>query len=262
MNENQKALFGNDFGLIYYPYEFEDAINHHCSYAYSDTQKKNISEMGKFWKYVEGAKTVWDGKSNTLEIKQLSQNQKGTLTFVGLGVEKISFSYKGKEETIKLVKSKFKGIMVGNVPIDFLKPIKNLKFHFRYDLADPYIMDISLIKYKIPEVDYEKLYIKNMDVSHGLGQDLINIYFSDARDDIEKTKVELYKTTGVNNSKLISSYNIEKGTNFLSIPNLAYGGYEYKVIQYVGGQPLVQTSKIAFKLSEPNYSGKPYISGR
>lgn len=45
MNDNQKALFGNDFGLIYYPYDFTDAIANHCSYSYTEEQLSSLSEM-------------------------------------------------------------------------------------------------------------------------------------------------------------------------------------------------------------------------
>jgi hypothetical protein len=262
MNDNQKALFGNDFGLIYYPYDFSDAIANHCSYSYTEEQLNSLSEMGKYWKFIENHKSIWDKNFDSITIEQDKMDEKGTLTFVGLGVRSISVYTKNKTIEVELVKSIFKGIFVGNIPVDFDNPIKTLKFNFLYEMAEPYELEVNMVKYKEPEIDYQAIYISNMKVSFDLGQDLLNVYFQLADEKVDKTEIFLYKTFERNESRMIAKYEVEKELYYYAIKGLAYGTYEFQVVQYVKNKVLVENPKTKFTLAQPNYSGKPVISGR
>jgi len=262
MNDNQKTAFGNDFGLVYYPYDFKDAIANHCSYSYTEEQLKSLSEMGKFWKFIENHKSIWDKNTDSITIEQEKPDQKGTMTFVGLGVEYIIINSEKKSKRIDLVKSIFKGIFVGNIDIDFDNPLKNIVFHFLYDMAEPYELEMNLVKYKEPEIDYQAQYLKNMNVSFGLGQDLINIYFQLADEKVDKTEIILYKTYDRSDSRMIAKYKVDQGQFYYSIQGLAFGAYEFQVLQSISDSILVKSPKTKFTLNQPNYSGKPYISGR
>jgi hypothetical protein len=262
MNDKQKKIFGNDFGLIYFPYEFKDAINNHCSYAYTDDQKNSLSEMGKFWKFIDHTTTVWNGKEDSLVIIQDESNEIGTLTFIGLGVKKIEIIYKEKVNNLNLVKSIFKGMMVGNISIDFDNPIEKLKFHFLYEMAEPYVLNVELIKYKEPEIDYQTLYLTNMNIFAGVGQSLVNIYFKKAKDCVNKTEIELFRVIDLRKSYFMVKESVKEGSFFHTFSNLAYGTYKFRIIQYCNEEKIIESPMQEFNITEPNYSGKPYISGR
>jgi hypothetical protein len=266
MNEKQKLAFGNDFGLVYYPYDFKDAIDNHCEYSYNDTQKYDLSEMGKFWKFIENRNWIWKEKSDLVNITQSNPNEVGTLTFVGLGVEKIEIQTENDVSTINLVKSIFKGMMVGNIEIDFNKPVKSIMFYFRYDIAEPYELKINLEKYKkVKTIDDQSLYKENMKVDFAIGQGLVNIYFQKAKKEVTLIKVELYKVFDKSESRLISTYIIPNERFYLSITGLAYGVYEFKVLQYEAtnsSKLVVESDKVRFTLYDPYPTLKRAMSRR
>jgi hypothetical protein len=253
MNDNQKTAFGNDFGLIYYPYDFEDAIANHCSYSYTEEQLKSLSEMGKFWKFIENTKSIWDKKKDSITIEQEKLNEKGTMTFVGLGVEYIIINTEKKSKRIDLVKSIFKGIFVGNIDIDFDNPLNNIVFHFLYDMAEPYDLGVNLVKYKEPEIDYQAIYLENINIDFAVGADLINIYFQKAKDEVDKIEIEIYKLDEKNKSRLISKKNVDINEFYYAKKDLAYGKYEFKVTQYIDEKIVIASSMIGFSLNRPRY---------
>jgi hypothetical protein len=253
MNDNQKTAFGNDFGLIYYPYDFEDAIANHCSYSYSEEQLKSLSEMGKFWKFIENHRSIWDKSTDSITIEQETLDEKGTMTFVGLGVEYIIINTEKKSKRIDLVKSIFKGTFVGNIDIDFYKPLKNIVFHFLYDMAEPYELEVNLVKYKEPEINYQTQYLENMNIDHAVGENLVNIYFNKAKPDIDQVEIDIYKVVDEKNSRLISKEKFDSNILYYSKNNLAYGRYEFKVTQYANGEKIVESPNIGFGLSRPRY---------
>ncbi len=94
-----------------------------------------------------------------------------------------------------------------------------------------------------------------MNVSHSTGNDLVNIYFQPCCDEYERTEITLYK-----DNQMLTKYKVDDGVFFKSISGLAYGNYEYIVKQFgKNDKLLLETGKIRFSISRPNYGGKPII---
>lgn len=265
MTKEQKLILEESSNICYFPYEFQDAIDNHIHDKSIKDELKNIktlSEMGKFWQFIENKKCLWNQKEYEIELNQESSNEIGTLVFIGYGVESIDIYKENKSENLPLVRSIFKGLMVGIIPIHYDVSSMKLKLNFRYNLAGPYDVNIKFNQYREPEIDYQALYISNMKVSHSLGQDLINVYFQLADSKVDKTEVILFKTLNNNETIMIAKFHVENGVYYHSITGLAYGDYEFNVVQYVNNNILVESPKTKFKLVQPNYSGKPILTGR
>lgn len=59
---------------------------------------------------------------------------------------------------------------------------------------------------------------------------------------------------------MLAKYKVEEGVFFKSIGGLAYGTYEYIVKQFdKDNKLLIETDRIKFSISRPNYGGKPTI---
>jgi hypothetical protein len=264
MNKEQKEILKSNSGFCYFPYEFQDAIDNHVDKASIKNElkdKKTLSEMGKFWKFIEKRKFLWQSQESSIDLNQEAQNQFGTLVFFGYGVESIDVYKDKKIDKIRLVKSIFKDVMVGVIPIDYKVSKMKLVLNFRYGLAEPFEIKVNLNQYKEPEIDYQATYISKMKVSFGLGQDLLNVYFQLADERVDKTEVVLFKIFERNESRMIAKYEVGKGMYYYTIQGLAFGTYEFQVVQYVKDKVLVESPKTKFILTKPNYSGKPLISG-
>ena len=60
---------------------------------------------------------------------------------------------------------------------------------------------------------------------------------------------------------MLAQYKVDEGAFFKSISGLAYGFYEYVVKQFgKDDKLLLETDKIKFSISAPNYVGKPIVS--
>lgn len=188
-------------------------------------------------------------------------DEKGTLTFVGLGVRSISVYTKNKAIEVELVKSIFKGIFVGNIPVDFDNPIKTLKFNFLYEMAEPYELEVSMVKYKEPEIDYQSIYLENMNIDFAVGESLVNIYFNKAKSEINKIEIEIYKVIDSTNIRLISKEKCDSNQLYYSKNNLAFGKYEFKIIQYIDDKIITASPMISFSLNRPKYpSGRNTVT--
>lgn len=145
--------------------------------------------------------------------------------------------------------------------INFDDRIEKVKVSFRDNLADDYIIDV-----KYQEADKEKyneklamehkaelLKVANIKVS--TGADLVNIYFQPCCDSYARSEIALYK-----DNMMLAKYKVDEETFFKSINGLAYGKYEFILKQFDDkGNNLLETDKISFSLSKPNYGGKPTI---
>lgn len=260
MTNEQSVILNNNLFFVYYPYTFKDAIKNHCSYKYTEKEMATLAAMGKYWKFIENTKSL-EILDDLIQVSQDKGVEKATLTIIVDGIESVDVSYTKGTKKVLLEKSIFKGVMVGNIDVDFENPIKQIKLNFRYDLADPLLINVETFIFEEPPVDYQKIYIDKMNVKHNVGNDLVNIYFQKANDKIDEIKVELF-LSDKNGDLLIGNYSIEKNMFFKSITGLAYGSYKYRVIQFSNEVEVVATEKIGFHLSVPNYSGKNIVSSR
>lgn len=156
--------------------------------------------------------------------------------------------------------------MENNVPtykiiVDFNDRIEKIKFEFKNQLADDYIISVCY-----QEADKEKYYakkeqerkdslFKTANIKVSTGADLVNIYFQPCCDSYARTEITLYK-----DNMMLAKYKVDEETFFKSIGCLAYGKYEFILKQFDNkGNIILETDKISFSLSKPNYGGKPMI---
>ena len=156
--------------------------------------------------------------------------------------------------------------MENNVPtykiiVNFNDRIEKIKFEFKNQLADDYIISVCY-----QEADKEKYYakkeqerkdnlLKTANIKVSTGADLVNIYFQPCCDSYARTEITLYK-----DNMMLAKYKVDEETFFKSINGLAYGKYEFILKQFDDkGNIILETDKISFSLSRPNYGVKPMI---
>ncbi len=183
--------------------------------------------------------------------------------FLFLHNDTIEEIYIVKNKTEQPALQKFgEGITAFGIQLDFDSKIDSIIIKFKLNLADTLIIPIEYI-----EADKEKYYAKQArqkeddlrktaSIKHSTGNDLVNIYFQPCCDEYERTEITLYK-----DNQMLAKYKVDDGVFFKSISGLAYGNYEYIVKQFgKNDKLLLETAKIRFSISRPNYGGKPVIS--
>lgn len=145
--------------------------------------------------------------------------------------------------------------------IDFKDRVEKIKITFVNGLADELIIPLA---YK--EANVEKYYakkeqekkedlFKKANVKVSTGADLVNIYFQPCSEDYAHTEIILYK-----DSMMLAKYKVAEEAFFKSISGLAYGKYEFILKQFNNkNECIVETNKINFSLSRPNFGGKPTV---
>lgn len=145
--------------------------------------------------------------------------------------------------------------------LNFEDKIDGIKISFIDGLADDLIIPVCFI-----EADKEKYYAKKeqerkddlfkiANIKVSTGADLVNIYFQPCCDNYARTEITLYK-----DNMMLAKYKVDEETFFKSINGLAYGKYEFILKQFdAKGNSILETDKISFSLSRPNYGGKPTI---
>ena len=145
--------------------------------------------------------------------------------------------------------------------IDFNHRIEKIKFAFKNQLADDYIVDViyqeaDKDKYNeklANERKEELLKVANIKVS--TGADLVNIYFQPCCNEYARTEIALYKE-----NMLLAKYKVDEETFFKSINGLAFGKYEFVLKQLDKDNNIIlETQKIPFSINAPNYGGKPTV---
>lgn len=166
------------------------------------------------------------------------------------------YVYKKKQwEQVNLEEKGYKMI------IDFNDRIEKVKLSFLNNLADDYIINV-----KYQEADKEKYYakkeqerkddlFKTANIKVSTGADLVNIYFQPCCDSYARTEITLYK-----DNMMLAKYKVDEETFFKSIGGLAFGKYEFILKQLDKDNNIIlETQKIAFSISAPNYGGKPTV---
>ena len=211
-----------------------------------------------------------DETANSITIKQDEDINKTIYVLVLMGggssdryelLSNVSIYKNGTWEKIEKIYYKNKIKQAYRVVIDFNDRIEKIKLSFVNNLADDYIISVYY-----QEADKEKYYAKkeqerkdnlfataNIKVSTGV--DLVNIYFQPCCDEYARTEIALYKE-----NMLLAKYKVDEETFFKSIGGLAYGKYEFTLKQFdKEDNTILETEKISFSISAPNYGGKPTV---
>ena len=97
--------------------------------------------------------------------------------------------------------------------------------------------------------------LKTANIKVSTGADLVNIYFQPCCDSYARTEITLYK-----DNMMLAKYKVDEETFFKSIGGLAFGKYEFILKQLDKDNNIIlETQKIAFSISAPNYGGKPTV---
>ena len=227
-------------------------------WLYFENNGVSDEESSKYWKRV-----VFDENNDTVTIIQDEDPNIVDYILIVSGEKNIKSIETYKNSKWEYVeKGKYKTCWSAfRLNINFDDRIEKVKVSFRDNLADDYIIDV-----KYQEADKEKyneklamehkaelLKVANIKVS--TGADLVNIYFQPCCDSYARSEIALYK-----DNMMLAKYKVDEETFFKSISGLAYGKYEFILKQFDDkGNNLLETDKISFSLSKPNYGGKPTI---
>jgi hypothetical protein len=167
------------------------------------------------------------------------------------GTEKISFTMQA-DPTCRETQIRF------YYPIDFDNKIDSIMLVFKNNLADELLIPVVYQEadkqayYAKKEQERKDALLKSANIKVATGTDLVNIYFQPCCDEYCKTEITLYK-----DSMMLAKYKVNEEMFFHSISGLAYGKYEFVLKQFDNkGNIILETDKIGFSLSRPNYSGR------
>lgn len=212
---------------------------------------KTIAELrkAKGWTQIELAKTLnvsdkavskWESEGGFPEITQLPVLAK---------IFDVSIDYlmTGKETEPEIITMSKIELCAKNDDVSMLAEIKG------YDITDE--NGKSLQDYKKEQERKDNLFkMANIKVSTGV--DLVNIYFQPCCDEYKYTEIALYKE-----NMLLAKYKVDEETFFKSIGGLAFGTYEFILKQFDKKNNIIlETDKISFSISAPNYSGRRKIT--
>ncbi len=222
-------------------------------------------EQGSSIQYI-----VSDENTNSITIRQDEDINKTIYVLVLMGggssdryelFSNVSIYKNGKWEKIEKIYYKAKIKQAYRVIVDFNDRIEKIKLSFLNNLADDYIISVNY-----QEADKEKYYAKKeqerkdklletASIKVSTGADLVNIYFQPCCDGYARTEITLFK-----DNMLLAKYKVDEETFFKSINGLAFGKYEFVLKQYDENNNIIlETQKISFSISAPNYSGKPTV---
>jgi hypothetical protein len=192
----------------------------------------------------------------------------GSLVLFGTAIQSVDV-FRGDEiEKIEAHRSVLNAGSAECIVVDFSfsNPVSKMVLHYQKNIVDniEFCLSIQLNPKRIvdPQIELKK----NMKIRHSLGEQLINIYFQPANAQVEKTEIELYVGEGrfdngilksVVNTQLITRKSVDKDNLFVSINDLAFGVYSFRVVQKNRENGVISSSDFYnFHLEKPNYSGK------
>lgn len=164
------------------------------------------------------------------------------------------------------------------IELSFVKKASQIKFSFKNNIADDYIINIEFIEsdkeqyYAKKEQERKEALIKNTQIKHSTGADLVNIYFQPCNEQCVKTEIELWIAKGKRENhhgmlayvprliggepeQLMAKYIIEEGIYFKAINGLAKGVYGYKIKQYDKDNNIIMESE--FNYFDIGFSSRP-----
>jgi hypothetical protein len=139
------------------------------------------------------------------------------------------------------------------VKISFEKPFASLIVHFKNGVVNPCSFTVDFLKADKKAYDDKVIsdernaLINGMDISIGVGQNLLNIYWKNTNNSVAYTSVKLY----YKNTLFMEEFKIDSGKFYLAIPNLAYGTYSFVLGQFTkDGKPLIETDLTKIELAD------------
>ena len=165
-----------------------------------------------------------------------------------------------------------------DIELDFENQIEAIKIEFIDNLADDLILPIIYKEadkeayYAKKEQERKEALIKNTQIKHSTGADLVNIYFQPCNEQCVKTEIELWIAKGKRENhhgmlayvprliggepeQLMAKYIIEEGIYFKAINSLAKGVYGYKIKQYDKDNNIIIESE--FNYFDIGFSSRP-----
>lgn len=228
-----------------------------------------IGRYGPFWKYV-GKEPVFsfveiieEGlEFKKIALRQSSADGKESLAILGKAMEKLELYSSNGIITHNFDLSYYRDLSVTWFDIDFSQNIEKIVIYFKHNILDPLSLPVLMVTSKQIQVEkteeQKKLDSIVPEIKHkfSLGDNLINIKFEPIYNHVPlKVIVELYDE----DKFLMGTYAPEKGMNFLTINNLAYGKYYYIIRQFdLKDNEVQKTDFVEWSLVKPFY-GKPLI---
>lgn len=161
------------------------------------------------------------------------------------------------------------GLKSGIVVFDFDNRISKIKFRFARDIAEPYILKIKYVSIENNKQCLDEFYCKQKEqliaerikkacIKTAVGRDLLNVYFQPCDNAYKETEINLYYDFGSGNSKNpqeIACYKSDKNKFFISVGDLAFGNYLFKLKQIDNlNNLLFETDFIKFCIEPPKQS--------
>ncbi len=139
------------------------------------------------------------------------------------------------------------------IVLNFNNRIQKIKFVFKNDIADDYIIEINYVEAD-KQTYYDKLAQKRKDellkaanIKCSTGADLVNIYFQPCCSDYLYTEIFLYCQ-----EKMLAKYKVDNDCYFKSINGLAYGNYSFVIKQYgTDEKVIIESDPVSFRISPP-----------
>ncbi len=164
------------------------------------------------------------------------------------------------------------------IELSFAKKASQIKFSFKNNIADDYVINVEFVEadkeayYNKQEQEHKEALIKNTQIKHSTGADLVNIYFQPCNEQCVKTEIELWIAKGKRENhhgmlayvprliggepeQLMAKYIIEEGIYFKAINGLAKGVYGYKIKQYDKDNNIIMESE--FNYFDIGFSSRP-----
>ena len=220
------------------------------------------------WAYAKG-RNIDNGK---FIIQQSdSHESEGTIAIIAYGIDSVKIGKGEIFSTVNAVKNVQMAELANLVIIGFdvSSPITNLTLKYENNLIDDVNIAVEFVSKPKVVVDPRIKLLENLSTKYSTGDQLVNIYFKMANENVDHTIVDLFvcdaiagtNTINIKNRQLMLQKTIEKGTFYTAIKDLAYGTYSFKIEQRdKESNIIVATDYFDFRIKKPNYDAKPVIS--
>ena len=140
-----------------------------------------------------------------------------------------------------------------SINLKFLDKTQKIKFVFKNNIADDYVVDIEYIEankeiyFAKKEQEHKESLLKTANIKVSTGVNLVNIYFQPCSDKYARAEIILYK-----DNMMLAKYKVDEETFFKSITGLANGKYSFVLKQYDNNSSIIlETNNIDFIISTP-----------
>jgi hypothetical protein len=243
--------------------------------------------IGKSLEHIKCQSVPAGVDKNTQYVKYLKENDKliitqdSDITIVDYVLSIGDIEVDAIEKIVVLKEDKWCEIFKNNttyIEFSFVKKTSQIKFVFKNNIADDYVISVEFVEadkeayYNKQEQERKEALIKNAQIKHSTGADLVNVYFQPCNEQCVKTEIELWIAKGKRENhhgmlayvprliggepeQLIAKYIIEEGTYFKAINGLAKGVYGYKIKQYDKDNNIIMESE--FNYFDIGFSSHP-----